>query len=234
MILDTIAQHFNEFSLSDLTNALSNPANIGIILSLIVIEGLLSADNALVLAMMVEHLPPKKRKKALFYGIIGSYVFRFLAIGFGTLIIGLWWVKLIGALYLLWISLRNLLFNKKRIVSKFKAHKTNFWKTVLAVELVDMAFSFDSVLSALGVSEVLWVLLLGSIFGIILMRCVAGALVKFISHHKQYEKTAYILVGFVAIKMLLSIINIQISEEVFIVFMFIIFFTSYIMGRKHE
>ena len=60
---------------------LSDPLSWGLIGTLVIMEGLLSADNALVLAVMVRHLPFKQRKKALFYGLLGAYLFRFLAIG---------------------------------------------------------------------------------------------------------------------------------------------------------
>ena len=54
------------FSMDALLQAVTNPVNWGIIGTLVLLEGLLSADNALVLAMMVKHLPEEQRKKALF------------------------------------------------------------------------------------------------------------------------------------------------------------------------
>ncbi|MEH7120616.1 hypothetical protein V7128_24830, partial [Neobacillus vireti] len=62
----------------------TNPASWGVIGTLIILEGLLSADNALVLAVMVKHLPKKQQRKALFYGIFGAYFFRVVAIGIGV------------------------------------------------------------------------------------------------------------------------------------------------------
>ena len=76
----------------------------GLILTLIVLEGLLSADNALVLAIMVKKLPEKYQKKALFYGLLGAYLFRFIAIGLGVFLVKFWIVKLLGALYLYMIA----------------------------------------------------------------------------------------------------------------------------------
>ena len=76
---------------------LSNPVNWGLILSLIVLEGLLSADNALVLAVLVKHLPEKQRKKALLYGLLGAYIFRFIFIGIGVYLVKFWFIKVLGA-----------------------------------------------------------------------------------------------------------------------------------------
>ena len=56
---------------------LMDPVSRGLISSLIIIEGLLSADNALVLAVLVKHLPDKQRKRALMYGMLGAYFLDF-------------------------------------------------------------------------------------------------------------------------------------------------------------
>ena len=48
-----------------------------VLLVLVVLEGLLATDNALVLAIMVKHLPEEERRKALFYGLAGAFIFRF-------------------------------------------------------------------------------------------------------------------------------------------------------------
>src|SRR5689334_25351224 len=75
-IIGTFAQFFN---LDMWVQVLTDPVSWGYIGTLVILEGLLSADNALVLAVMVKHLPPEKRKKALFYGLLGAYIFRFIA-----------------------------------------------------------------------------------------------------------------------------------------------------------
>lgn len=233
MIINLMS-NINNFSFNELINVITNPTSIGIIFSLIVIESLLSIDNMLVLAMMVEHLPQKKRKRALFYGVIGAYVFRFVAIALGTLIINLWWVKLIGSLYLLWISIGHLIFKKKTRKKSIKKKESSFWKTVLAIELVDMMFSLDSIITALGISSVFWILLIGSIISIFLIRFIAGVLVTFVEKHREYEKTAYVIIGFVAIKMLLSMINIDISEEIFIAILFMLLFGTFILKKLNK
>lgn len=86
---------------------LTDPVSWGLIGTLVVLEGLLSADNALVLAVMVKHLPEKQRKKALTYGLIGAYFFRFLFIGVGMLLIKFWWIKVLGAAYLAWLVIKH-------------------------------------------------------------------------------------------------------------------------------
>ena len=80
--LQELINHFSPFlSLETVAKMISDPASWGVIGTLVVLEGLLSADNAIVLAVMVKHLPKNQRKKALFYGIFGAYFFRIFAIG---------------------------------------------------------------------------------------------------------------------------------------------------------
>ena len=71
---------------------------------LIALEGLLSADNALVMAIMVLGLPRSEHKQALRYGLLGGFAFRFLATLLAVYLIRLAWVKLAGGLYLLYLT----------------------------------------------------------------------------------------------------------------------------------
>lgn len=86
------------------SDAMIHPQHsIGIILNLILIESLLSVDNAAVLATMVSELPANQKSKALKYGIWGAYLFRGLAMIFVAFLIGIWWIKPLGGLYLLYL-----------------------------------------------------------------------------------------------------------------------------------
>ncbi len=75
-----------------------------IVLNLILIESLLSVDNAAVLATMVMDLPAAQRARALRYGIIGAYAFRGLCLIFAAWLVQVWWLKPLGGLYLLWLA----------------------------------------------------------------------------------------------------------------------------------
>src|SRR5690606_10696645 len=131
-----------------------------VILNLILIESLLSIDNAAVLATMVMDLPKDQRKKALKYGIVGAYVFRGVCLFFASLLIKIWWFKPVGGIYLLFLAIRHFFFKKKEIepqtidqeiTAKRKSwfyRKTlgllgPFWATVILVELADLVFSID-------------------------------------------------------------------------------------------
>lgn len=88
-----------------LSQIVENPsASLMVILNLILIESLLSVDNAAVLATMVMDLPENQRDKALKYGIWGAYIFRGLAMIFAAFLLGFWWLKPLGGMYLLWLA----------------------------------------------------------------------------------------------------------------------------------
>jgi YkoY family integral membrane protein len=209
-ILDTYAQFFEWKMWAEV---LTSPVAWGLIGTLIIMEGLLSADNALVLAVMVKHLEPKKRKKALFYGLLGAYSFRFIAIGLGVYLIELWWVKAFGAAYLAWLSIKYFIDKRKGDDGEEEeAEGINqsgllirlfgtFWGTVASVELMDIAFSVDSVLAAFGVSNEVWVLLIGGMLGVLMMRGVAGVFLTLIDRVPELETTAYILILIISLKM---------------------------------
>ncbi|EJS72705.1 DUF475 domain-containing protein [Bacillus cereus] len=236
-ILNTYAQFFD---LDMWIKVLQDPVSWGLIGTLVVLEGLLSADNALVLAVMVKHLPEEKRKKALFYGLIGAYAFRFIAIGIGMYLIKLSWVKVLGALYLAWLSIKYFIDKRKGNAEEEEAHGMNqnsilirmfgvFWGTVAMVELMDIAFSVDSVLAAFGVSNEVWILLLGGMLGILMMRGIAGVFLKLLERIPELETTAYILILIIAVKMLLSVIHIEVSHTAFFIILVVAFGVTFIL-----
>lgn len=214
IIHSILSNYGNFFSAHEIVSELSSPTTWAVILTLIVMEGLLSADNALVLAMMVKHLPEDKQKKALTYGIFGAYIFRFIAIGIGTFLIKIWWVKLIAAAYLLQMVLRFFL-KKDNEDSKVKVVNKGFWATVATVELMDIAFSIDSVTAAFGVSNKVWALFLGAVFGILMMRCIAKVFVRLIDKIPEFETSAYVLIGIIAVRMIVEVTGVKIPDVLF-------------------
>src|SRR5690625_3151703 len=118
---------------------------VWVLIILIGLEGLLAADNALVLAIMVKHLPEKKRKKALFYGLAGAFVLRFGSLFIISFLVDVWQVQAIGAAYLLFIAFNHFYqsWSAKEGTSLPKGNGSGFWMTVLKVEIADLAFAVD-------------------------------------------------------------------------------------------
>lgn len=173
---------------------------------LVLLEGLLSADNALVLALMVRHLPHNLQRRALLYGLGGAFVFRLVAILLATWIIRLWWLQAIGAAYLIYLLVKHFVAHRQAHdgEAKVKTRQTGFWQTVMLVELTDIAFAIDSVVAAVGMvhrADKLWLIYLGAIIGIILLRFAASAFINLLEKFPALEHMAYVLVGWVGVKL---------------------------------
>jgi YkoY family integral membrane protein len=225
---EIIATYGSFLSLDALGDVLTDPASWGIIGTLVILEGLLSADNALVLAVLVKHLPEEQRKKALFYGIVGAYLFRVIAIGIGVTLINIGWIKIVGGHYLLWLVLQHFM-NKRDGEEEIQTKQVGFWSTVLTVELMDIAFSIDSVIAAFGVSNQVWVLFLGGILGILMMRGVAQLFLALIERIPEFETTAFILIGIIGLRMISAAFGFQMHEVFFFSILIGIFLGTFLV-----
>lgn len=194
-----------------------------IFLVLIALEGLLAADNALVLAIMVKHLPEESRKKALFYGLAGAFVIRFASLFAISFLVDVWQVQAIGAVYLLFLAVTHILrklFKKNeenQEKERKEGRKGSFGMTVLKVEIADIAFAVDSILAAVAMAVALpetnlpniggldggkfLVIFAGGFVGLVLMRFAAGLFVRLLERKPGLEAAAYTIVGWVGVKL---------------------------------
>lgn len=200
-------------------------AGLMVVLILIVIEGVLSVDNAAVLATMVMRLPEHQRGKALKYGIIGAYAFRGLCLALAAWLITIWWLEPLGGLYLLWLAWGH--FSKHQCVedeaTEAVATEGNllyrwtlgllgpFWATVVAVEIMDLAFSIDNVVAAIAyvknypMPSKLVLVCLGVFLGILAMRFAAQGFVKLMQRYPFLETCAFVVIAILGVKLVLSV-----------------------------
>lgn len=174
---------------------------------LVALEGLLSADNALVMAIMVLGLPRTQHKQALRYGLIGGFGFRFLATLLAVYLIRLAWVKLAGGAYLLYLTYSHF-FGQEEGVDRRQAPRAKgmlglsaFWATVVRVEVINLAFSIDSILVAVAMSPKLWVIVTGGILGIVAMRLVVGQLIVLVQRYPALVDGAFVIIAWVGFKL---------------------------------
>jgi YkoY family integral membrane protein len=177
-----------------------------VILGLILIEGLLSVDNALAIAAMASHLDEKKRATAMNIGYIGAYGFRVLALLFASYIIDNHWIMFVGALYLVWLMCAHFAGQKGVAEEEGDAvnvHHRTFAGTITMISLMDLSLSVDNVVAAIALSpKDLWPVYVGVTIGIIALRLVAGVAVKMIQKYPVLEHTAFVLVGYVGLLLL--------------------------------
>lgn len=172
------------------------------ILFLIFMEGMLSMDNALVLALVVRHLPKEYQRKAMTYGIWGAFLFRFLALFCITSIVNSSWLRIGGGIYLLYLAGKYFLWDQaEESAEKKKWAAFHFWRVVLTVELLDIAFSFDSILASVAVSQRFWVVFTGGILGIVMMRLASTFFVALLNWFPRLETVAYVIVGALGAKL---------------------------------
>jgi YkoY family integral membrane protein len=180
---------------------------------LVALEGLLSADNAMVLAVLVLGLPKKQQKKALQYGIVGAFVFRSIAVLLAVYLIRLGWVKLLGAGYLLYLVYRHFSGGEEGGDRRTPPPATSwlglspFWSTVVKVELTDIVFAIDSILVAVAMSPKTWVILTGGILGIVMMRLVIGQLLALVERYPPLVDGAFVIIAWVGFKLLIEYLH---------------------------
>ncbi|MEJ5169807.1 MAG: TerC family protein [Fimbriimonadales bacterium] len=184
------------------------PSDLVSVAFLVLLEGLLSADNALVLAILVKHLPKAEQRKALLYGLGGAFLFRLVAILFAAVVLRQWWLQAIGALYLLYLPAKH--FHRASQPHALRSTGGGFWQTVMAVELTDIAFALDSVLAGIGFitrpgkgvdDSKIWVVYLGAVIGIVLLRFAASLFVQLLDRFPKLDHVAYALVGWIGVKL---------------------------------
>jgi YkoY family integral membrane protein len=183
-----------------------------VIATLIVLEGLLSCDNAVALAMLVRKLPKEQQGKALRYGIIGAYTFLFIALCLATWIISQWYLKVLGGLYLLWMAANHFLQAHQNPLEPDDQPKelrripglTVFWSTVVMVECTDIAFSVDSIAAAVALSDKFYVLLVAGFIYILVMRFAAQGFIVLLRKFPHLETAAFLAVATIGLKLVLE------------------------------
>ena len=189
--------------LAALDSSLFSKDALMLVAGLILIEGLLSVDNALAIAAMASHLEEKKRKLAMNIGYMGAYGFRIIALFIAGIIIEHQWLMFVGAIYLIWLMCDHFAEQKEAGFEEGPTvHSTthSFGKTIAMIAFLDLSLSFDNVVAAVGLAgKNITLVYVGVTIGIITLRLVAGYCIKLLEKHPWLEHTAFLLVGFVGI-----------------------------------
>jgi YkoY family integral membrane protein len=206
----------------------ADPHDLIIIGLLVVLEGVLSIDNALVLGLLAKRVPRRLQRRALTYGLVGALIFRMAAIGAASWLLQWTFAKLLGGAYLIYVALKHFIFGEdpqstsedlpeERTHSKtgkvITATSMAFWYTVVVIELTDIAFAIDSILAAIalvgqqrpddtGAHDKLWVVIVGGFIGVVVMRFAAILFIKLLEKFPRFELSAYLLVLVIGGKLL--------------------------------
>jgi YkoY family integral membrane protein len=211
---------------------------------LVVLEGLLSADNALVVAVMILGLPLRQQKKALRYGLIGAFGFRIAATLLAVYLIRLAFVKLLGGLYLVYLTYQHF-FRSGDAEQRSRPRQAKpwlglsaLWGTIVKVELVNIAFSVDSILVAVAMSSKTWVVLTGGLIGIVAMRVVIAQLLAIVRRYPTLVDGAFIIIAIVGLKLLLEYAramnwtHFELPKWLSLGIIAIVFLIAYVIARR--
>ena len=172
-----------------------------ILLQIIFINIILTADNAIIIGLIASNFVPKNRKKIIFWGVVGALVFKVLFAVFATYLFKFYFIKILGGLLLIWIvnDLRkDLLQVQKQTKSPTKKSlEPSFAKGMYKVLFADITISFDNVIGVVGASKGNFGFM---IFGLILSVVLTGAMATYLASYVQkhlwvvYVGMAFILI----------------------------------------
>src|SRR4028118_1477326 len=169
-----------------LDQILNSPYHAGIeatfvLVILIALEAVLSADNAIALAAIAQGLEDgEQRRRALNIGLLVAYILRMTLILTATWVVQYWQFELLGAAYLLWLVFQYFTSDTEEDDRHHGPRFTSVWQTVPIIAITDLAFSLDSVTTAIAISDQTWLVLAGGTIGVITLRFMAGLFIKWL------------------------------------------------------
>jgi YkoY family integral membrane protein len=196
-----------------LDQVLNSPFNVGIeapvvLLILVVLEAVLSADNAIALAAIAQGLEDTQlQRRALNFGLVAAYILRISLILTATWVVQYWQFELLGAAYLLWLVFQHFSSEEDEENHHRGPRFTSLWQTVPIIAVTDLAFSLDSVTTAIAISDQTWLVIAGGTIGVITLRFMAGLFIRWLKEYLYLEDAGYITVGFVGLRLLVRAIR---------------------------
>jgi YkoY family integral membrane protein len=179
---------------------------------LVALEAVLSADNAIALAAIAQGLEGHVlQRRALNFGLVCAFVLRVGLILTASWVIGFWQFELAGAVYLLWLVFQYFTSsNEKDQEGEFHHHGprfTSLWQAIPMIAVTDLAFSLDSVTTAIAVSDQIWLVLTGGLIGVVALRFMAGLFIRWLEEFEHLEDAGFVTVALVGIRLLLKVVN---------------------------
>lgn len=197
----------------DLDQIINSPFNVGVeaplvLVILVALEAVLSADNAIALAAIASGLEGSQlQRRALNFGLVAAYVLRITLILTATWVIQFWQFELLGAAYLLWLVFEHFTSEEDEEHLHHGPRFTSLWQAIPIIAVTDLAFSLDSVTTAIAISDQTWLVLIGGTIGVITLRFMAGLFIRWLKEYAHLEDAGYITVGFVGLRLFVRVIK---------------------------
>ncbi len=207
-----------------------------ILIILIALEAVLSADNAIALASIAQGLKDEQEQiYALNLGLLIAYILRMTLIVTATWIINYWQFELLGGLYLLWLSYRYFTNSDEEEEGEgSKLHFTTLWQAIPMIGFTDLAFSLDSVTTAIAVADEVWLIIAGGTIGVIALRFLAQLFIRWIQEYSHLEDAGFITVALVGIRLLMKVIYPELVPPEWLMITLIMIFFTWGFSEKQE
>ena len=202
---------------------------------LISLEILLSADNAVALASLTKSLKNSTdRTKALNIGITISLVFRILLILLSSFLLKFLFIRIFAGLYLIYLFFSNVILKNKKTDTSVTDDisttnkKFDFLKVVALLSITDLAFSIDSITTAVAISDQYILIVIGALIGVIALRFTSEIFLRLLEYFIRLEMAGYIAILIIGVKLILN----TLVKESFLpdYYFYILIFISFVWG----
>lgn len=180
---------------------------------LIALEAVLSADNAIALAAIAQGLEGHQmQRRALNFGLVIAFCLRVILILTATWVLRFWQFELLGALYLLWLVYQHFLSpdEEEETATDHHHHKPRFASVMQAIPMIaltDLAFSLDSVTTAIAISQDKLLVIMGGLIGVITLRFMAGLFIRWLDEFEHLEDAGFFTVALVGLRLMVRVFN---------------------------
>lgn len=175
---------------------------------LIALEAVLSADNAIALAAIAQGLESEEQqRRALNVGLLAAFALRVALILTASWVLKFWEFEVLGAAYLLWLVYQHFTAEEDADQHHHGPRFASIWQAVPTIAVTDLAFSLDSVTTAIALSREIWVVLLGGLIGVVTLRFLAGLFIRWLEVYEHLEDAGFVTVAFVGLRLLVRVVN---------------------------
>ena len=202
---------------------------------LISLEILLSADNAIALASLTKSLKNSTdRTNALNIGITISLIFRILLILLSSFLLQFLFIRIFAGLYLIYLFFSNVILRNKKIETSLSDDLSitnknlDFLKIVALLSITDLAFSVDSITTAVAISDQYILIVIGALIGVIALRFTSEIFLRLLEYFIRLEMAGYIAILIIGVKLILN----TLLKESFLpdYYFYILIFISFVWG----
>ncbi len=180
---------------------------------LVLLEVVLSADNAVALAAIARSgNNPERERLSLNIGITMALVLRIGLIVAAQWVLQHLWVQLVAAAYLMWLVFDHFWQRNQAEIQDNRDEKVidrlprSLVKTVILLAFTDLAFSIDSVAAAVAVSDQVILIATAAMIGIVALRFTSGLFIRWLDEYPRLETAGFLAVGFVSIRLILHVL----------------------------